>query len=363
MKRLTILILSAMFLAMLAACGTTATPTPATGAASAAPTAASTAATGATVATGATSARSSGPLRKLTIGLGYIPDVQFAPFYVAQARGYFRDERLDVEFKQGFDVDVLKLLGTGALNFGIAGGDEVMIARSQGVPLVYVGTWFQKYPVTVMALDKANIRTVADLKGRTIGVPGRYGATYVGLLALLDSAGLKESDVQLREIGFTQVQALTQGQVDAVVGYTNNEPVQLRALGQTITTINVFDKVNLASNGLVTDEKTVNGDPALVRAVVRAVMRGIQDTIADPAAAVTLSIPTIPGAADKRDQLRAVLDATLPILQSDQATAHGLGYSDPAAWTTTRDLLLRLKLLGSDIDLAKTYSNDYLPTK
>ena len=359
MKRLTILILSTMFLAMLAACGATATPTPGTGGASTAPTAA----TVATVATGATPTRSGAPLRKLTIGLGYIPDVQFASFYVAQARGYFRDEGLDVEFKQGFDVDVLKLLGTGALNFGVAGGDEVMIARSQGVPLVYVGTWFQKYPVTVMALDKANIRTVADLKGRTIGVPGRYGATYVGLLALLDSAGLKESDVQLREIGFTQVQALTQGQVDAVVGYTNNESVQLRALGQSITTINVFDKVNLASNGLVTDEKTANGDPALVRAVVRATMRGIQDTIADPAAAVTLSIPTIPGSADKRDRLRAVLDATLPVLQSDQTATHGLGYSDPAAWTNTRDLLLRLKLLGGDIDLTKTYSNDYLPTK
>jgi len=385
MKRLTMLVLSAMFLAALAACGATATPTAGTVGASTAPTvpaatptgAGATGATGTTPtvgagatprgsttsATGATPTRSGGPLRKLTIGLGYIPDVQFAPFYVAQARGYFRDEGLDVEFKQGFGVDVLKLLGTGALNFGVAGGDEVMIARSQGVPLVYVGTWFQKYPVTVVALDKANIRTVADLKGRTVGVPGRYGATYIGLLALLDSAGMKESDVQLREIGFTQVQALTQGQVDAVVGYTNNEPVQLRALGQTITTINVFDKVSLASNGLVTDEKTLNSDPQLVRAVVRAVMHGIQDTIADPDAAVTLSIPTIPGAADKRDQLRAVLDATLPVLQSDQTAAHGLGYADPAAWSATRDLLLRLKVLGSDIDLAKTYSNAYLPTK
>ena len=359
MKRLTIFAVSALFLAALAACGATAPPAGSTGGASTAPTVATVAAGGA----GATPTRSGGPLRKVTIGLGYIPDVQFAPFYVAQARGYYRDEGLDVEFKQGFDVDVLKLLGTGALNFGVAGGDEVMIARSQGVPLLYVGTWFQKYPVTVMALEGANIRTVADLKGRTIGVPGRYGATYVGLLALLDSAGLKASDVRLREIGFTQVQALTQGQVDAVVGYTNNEPVQLRALGQSITTINVFDKVDLASNGLVTDEKTANGDPVLVRAVVRATMRGIQDTIADPDAAVTLSMPTIPGAASKRDQLRAVLDATLPLLQSEQTAAHGLGYADPAAWTTTRELLLRLKLLGGDIDLAKTYSNAYLPTK
>ncbi len=362
MKRLTILLLSALLLVALAACGATPTPTAGTSGASVAPTVGSGATPG-TGATGATPTRSGGPLRKLTIGLGYIPDIQFAPFYVAQARGYFRDEGLDVEFKQGFDVDVLKLIGTGAINFGVAGGDEVLIARSRGVPVTYVGTWFQKYPVTVMALEGANIRTVADLKGRTVGVPGRYGATYIGLLALLDSAGLKESDVQLREVGFTQVQALTQGQVDAVVGYTNNEPVQLRALGQTITTINVFDKVNLVSNGLVTDEKTANNDPELVRAVVRAVMRGIQDTIADPDAAVTLSLPTIPGAADKRTQLRAVLDATLPILQSDQTTAHGLGYADPAAWTTTRDLLLRLKVLGGDIDLAKTYSNAYLPTK
>ncbi len=353
MKRLPSLILGALLLNVLVACGASTTPTAGGRGVSTAP----------ITAVGATPTRGDAPLRKLTIGLGYIPDIQFAPYYVAQARGYFRDEGLDVEFKQGFDVDVLKLLGTGALNFGVAGGDEVLIARSQGVPLVYVGTWFQKYPVTVMALEKANIRTVADLKGRTIGVPGRYGATYVGLLALLDSAGLKESDVQLREIGFTQVQALTQGQVDAVVGYTNNEPVQLRALGQAITTINVFDKVSLVSNGLVVSDTTAASDPELVRSVVRAVMRGIQSTIDDPDGAITLALPAIPGAAEKRPQLRAVLDATLPLLQSEQSTAHGLGYADPVAWASSRDLLRRLKLLGGDVDLAQAYSNAYLPTK
>lgn len=393
MKRPIFLAMSVLLVAMLAACGATTTPaagtsgvttsavTAAVGGTPAAATTGTVAAPLATATRGtaaagvagsptvaaarasATPARAGGPLRKLTIGLGYIPNIQFAPFYVAQARGYFRDEGLDVEFKQGFETDVLKLLGTGALNFGVAGGDEVMIARSQGVPLVYVGTWFQKYPITVVALDKANIRTVADLKGRTVGIPGRFGATYVGLRALLDSAGLKESDVQIREIGFTQVQALTQGQVDAVVGYINNEPVQLRALGQGITTINVFDQVNLVSNGLVTDEKTLNGDPELVRAVVRATMRGIQDTIANPDEAITLSIPVIPGSADKREQMRAVLTATLPLMQSDQTAAHGLGYADPVAWASSRDLLKRLGFLGSDVDLAKVYSDAYLPQR
>jgi NitT/TauT family transport system substrate-binding protein len=337
---------------VLAGCGAAVTPTASGGAGGAATTGA-----------GATPSQAGGALRKLTIGLGYIPDVQFAPFYVAKEKGYFRAEGLDVEFKQGFETDVLKLLGTGALNFGVAGGDEMMVARSQGVPLVYVAAWYQKYPVSVVALEKANIKRAEDFKGRTIGVPGRFGATYTGLLALLDSAGLKEADVQLREVGFNQVQALTQGQVDAVVGYVNNEPVQLAALGQPITTINVFDRVNLVSNGLITDEKTQRDDPELVRAVTRAFLRGVQDTLANPDEAVTLSIPTIPGSAEKRDQLRAVLAATLPLMESDQSKANGLGYCDPAAWTASRDLLKKLGILGSDIKLEQTFTNGFLPKR
>jgi len=373
MRRMMSLVLGVVLLLTLVACGAAATPT---GVATVAPTKAvgvtptpvasaapTTSAGSGTTSVATTPTRASGPLRKLTIGLGYIPDIQFAPFYVAKERGYFRDEGLDVEFKQGFGTDVLKLLGTGALNFGVAGGDEVLVARSQGVPLVYVGTWFQKYPITVVAMESANIRKAEDLKGRTIGVPGRYGATYVGLRALLDSAGLKESDVQIREIGFNQVQALTQGQVEAVVGYINNEPVQLRALGQSIVTINVFDRVNLVSNGLITDEKTQSGDPELVRAVTRAFLRGVQDTIADPEAAITISTPTIPGAADKRDQLRAVLQASLPLYTSPQATANGVGYSDPAAWSASYDLLKRLGFLGGDLDITKAYTNQFLPKK
>lgn len=370
MRRPTILGLALILAIVLSACGaastatvvaptaTTAAPSRAAGASAAASSPAAS-----TAATSAGTPAASGPLKKLSIGLGYIPDIQFASFYVAKERGYFRDEGLDVEFKQGFETDVLKLLGTGALNFGVVGGDELLIARSQGVPIVYVSTWYQKYPVTVVALESANIKTAADLKGRTIGVPGRFGATYVGLRALLDNAGLKESDVQIREIGFTQVQALTQKQVDAVVGYANNEPVQLKAMGQAITTINVFDTVDLVANGLVTDEKTLKENPELVKSVVRAMVRGVQDIVAKPDEAVTLCIPYIPGSADKRDQLRAVLDATIPLLQSSNTAQQGYGYSNPASWQSSVALLRKLGFLGTDVDVAKSFSNEYLPKK
>jgi NitT/TauT family transport system substrate-binding protein len=374
MQRSTTLALAILLIVALTGCGAAATatvaPTTAPSAApsraagaSAAASAAPASAAASTAATPAGTPAASGPLKKLTLGLGYIPDIQFAPFYVAKERGYFREEGLDVEFRQGFETDVLKLLGTGALNFGVVGGDELMIARSQGVPIVYVATWFQKYPITVVALEGSNIRSAADLKGRTVGVPGRFGATYVGLRALLDSAGLKESDVQIREIGFTQVQALTQKQVDAVVGYANNEPVQLRALGQAITTINVYDTIDLVANGLVTDEKTLKENPELVRSVARAMVRGVQDVVAKPDEAVTLCIPYIPGSAEKRAQLRAVLDATIPLFQSQTTAQQGYGYSNPASWQSSAALLRKLGFLGSDIDVARSFSNEYLPPK
>lgn len=315
---------------------------------------------GATVGPGSPTA--GGQLRKITIGLGYIPDIQFAPFYVAKERGFFREAGLDVTFQQGFETDVLKLLGSGAISFGVAGGDEVLVARSQGVPLVYIATWYQQYPVSVVALEKANIKRVEDLRGRTVGVPGRFGATYTGLLALLDSAGMKVADLQIREVGFNQVQALTQGQVEAVVGYTNNEPVQLRALGTPITTINVFDQVHLATNGLITDEKTQRDDPALVRAVTQAFVRGLQYSLDHPDDAVTLSLPSIPGAAEKRDQVQAVWAATLPLMQGGPADKP-IGYCDPAVWTASRDLLQRLGLLGGTVSLEQTYTNNFLPPR
>lgn len=345
----------------------TATPNATTtGAAGAAAGTAPPAATAASaLTTPATPARAASPgaTTKLTIALGYIPDIQFAPFYMAQERGYFRDEGLDVTFNQSVETDVLKLVGTGALQFGVASGDEVMVARSQGVPVVYVAAWYQKYPVTIVARASANIHTVQDLKGHSVGVPGRFGTTYTGLLALLQQAGMSQSDVQIREVGFNQVQALSQNQVDAVVGYTNNEPIQLKNLGVDITTINVFDQVNLASNGLVTNEQTLRDNPALVRKVVRAVLRGTDDTIQHPDQAVDTTLAKyVPEAKDKRALERQVLDATIPLWQSPVTAQHGLGYSDPAAWTTTKDVLTKLKMLGGDVDPSQVYTNQFVPT-
>ena len=176
-------------------------------------------------------------VEQITLAMGYIPNVQFAPFYVAQARGYFAAEGLQVEFDYGMETDLLKLVAAGERPFAVASGDQVILARAQGLPLVYIFNWYRRFPVCVVALAEKGIRTPQDLAGKTVGIPALEGASYIGWRALLKAADIPEQAVTLQAIGYTQVAALTEGRVDAAVCYAMNEPVQLRGSGYAVDVI------------------------------------------------------------------------------------------------------------------------------
>src|SRR5690349_22473688 len=177
---------------------------------------------------GSVGASSSTATKDVSIGLGYIPNIQFAPFYVAQSKGYYKAAGLNVTFHHGFVNDVIGSMVLGHDNFVFATGDEELVARSKNLSVVNVATIYQRYPVSLIVPTNSPIHTLADLKGHTIGEPAPYGATHIGLLALLYQAHLTTNDVHIKAIGFTQVAALIGHHVDAVMGYSNNEPLQLR---------------------------------------------------------------------------------------------------------------------------------------
>ena len=171
-------------------------------------------------------------LTPLTVGLGYIPSVQFAPFYLADQAGYYRDAGLTVQLQNGRDADLVTLLGQGAIDIGNSDGTSVIPAVSQGIPIVYAATIYGQFPSIVLAKADSGIKTAADLKGKKIGTPGKYGSSWIMLQALLGSAGLTTDDVTIVEYpDYGQAAALQQGAIDAATGFANNEPITLKKAG------------------------------------------------------------------------------------------------------------------------------------
>lgn len=289
--------------------------------------------------------------------LGYIPNVQFAPLYVAVDKGYFKDAGIEVEFDYSFETDGVALVGADELQFAVVSGEQVLLARAQGLPVVYAAAWYQQYPVAVVSKAGTGIVEPADLKGKKIGLPGLFGANYIGLDALLYAAGLTEQDVTLDSIGFNQVEALAADQEQAVSVYTANEPVQLKARGYEVNELRVADYVQLASNGLLTNEKTIAEKPELVRAMAAALLRGLADTIANPDEAYEISKKYVENL-DQADPAiqKEVLRRSIELWKADR-----LGYSDPAAWQNMQDTLLKMGLLKEPLDLNKAFTNEFVP--
>jgi NitT/TauT family transport system substrate-binding protein len=295
---------------------------------------------------------------KIVLAMGYIPSVQFAPFYVARAAGYFKDAGLDVTFRYGFESDLLKLVGTNELQFMIGSGEEVILGRSQGLPVRYVMRWYRRFPVVLFAKAEKGIKTPADLAGKRVGIPGLFGASYVGWQAIVYASGLDARKVTLQSIGFTQAAAVSQDQVDAALDYVVNGPVQLRLAEQAVTVIPVADFVDLPSNGIITNDKTIQEKPHLVKALVTAALRGLADTLADPDAAFDLSLKAVPEAGGAQAKIsRAIFDESLKLWQAAQPD---LGRSDPTAWENATQFMRKMGLIQADVAVSDLYTNDFV---
>ena len=298
----------------------------------------------------------------IRLPLGYIPNVQFAPLYVAVDKGYFREAGIEIEFDYQFETDAVGLVGADNLQFAMVSGDQVLLARAQGLPVVYVMSWYQDYPIGLVAKSETGITALDDLAGRKVAIPGPFGASYIGLRAILAAAGLQESDITLDSVGFNQVEALLSDRAEVAVVYAANEPVQLRAQGYDVNELRVADYVQLASNGLITNEKTLAENPELVRRMVRAILNGLSDTLVNPDEAFEISkkyVETLAQADQAQSAVqRDVLESSLAFWRMKDSS-QPLGWSDPQAWTNMQNVLIDMGLLPNSIDINQAYTNDF----
>lgn len=220
---------------------------------------------------------------KMTVLLDWFVNPDHAPLYVAQERGYFRDAGLEVSFKAPADPnDPPKLVAAGKADLAVSYQPQLHVQVDRGLPLVRVATLVATPLNSLVVLRDSGIRTIAGLKGKTVGFS--IGGFEDALLrAMLEKNGLRLSDIKLVNVNFSLSPALVSGKVDAVIGaFRNFELNQLDILKRPGLAFYVEEEGVPAYDELimVANSKDVSGPH--MRKFVGAIERGVQYLVNHP---------------------------------------------------------------------------------
>jgi NitT/TauT family transport system substrate-binding protein len=289
-------------------------------------------------------------LKPVTLLLGFQPDVQFAPFYLAQQAGYYAEAGLKVTIEYKSDADLVRLVGDGQAQFGVTDATDVMISRTAGIPIKYVATLYSLFPVELIGRKGTVPTSPSGLAGLRIGTPGKYGSSWHALLALLNAGGLTAADVTIREYPqFNQVQGLLNGDVDLITGFRNNEPLRLGSQGMNVDVMTVDQIAPLPGPGMIVGDALLSSDPLIVEAFAAATVRA-QTTIAgDVQEGFDAAVVAVPAIRSDKATALAVLRATTELWKGSAGSPNP--DIDYAIWTKGYQTMRQLGFIDGSVSV------------
>jgi len=285
-------------------------------------------------------------LEKVTLQLKWLPQSQFMGYYVAKAKGYYKDAGIDLEIVPGgSDIIPEQQVYNGVANIGVTWVSSLMKYQSKGWGLVQVGQIFQKSAMLLVSKASTGINSPADLKGKKVG--SWFGGNEYEIYALLEANGLKkDTDLKLVQQDYTMNQLL-KNEIDAASAMTYNEYGLLLESGLKDSDLHVIN-MNDAGVAMLEDCLFVNSDwiaknEDLYVRFLKASIKGWAEACADPAAAGKVVYE-----ADKSvsldHQVYMAKEVAKLVVPKDFDPAK-IGYIDPAAVKQTADLALKYGLL------------------
>lgn len=253
--------------------------------------------------------------RALSVSLGYIPHVQFAPFYIAEINGHFAKENLKVEIKYISSLTALTMIAQKGLDIALVDSDQVIFSRSKGLPVQIFYQYYQKFPISIFTTDQT-LTHPEKLVGKTIGVPELSGTSYVGLMIFLAHYRLKDK-VKILSIGYEQIALLTAKKIDAAVGYSNNEPIFFTHSGTQFQNWPLSQIAPLmASSGLAANQDTLQKESEVFHRFVRALKNATQDILQNPDASFEKIVPLLRISPSQKPLMKEIYQNTLTLLLS-----------------------------------------------
>ncbi len=302
----------------------------------------------------------SGQPYRVSLRLAWLPGATFAGDYVAQAKGYWKAEGIDVTINAGgFEYDAVKLVAAGADTFGITSGPQLLLARANGVPVVAIGATIPRSPIGWVAKKASGIKAPQDFIGKKVGA--QFGThTEITFEALFAKLGIDLTRIQRIAVKFDP-RPFVVGEIDVLPVYIIDQPVDLRQAGLDLNVIDPGDYgVSLAFGNLYfTSEQTLKSKPDLVRRFLRAATKGWLEAKADPKAAAQILSAQAPDT--KQHLIEEKLRVTLDFIGKTEPTYRGVFRMSEAAWEDTRGILAKHGGLQQAIDIKLAFTNGFLP--
>lgn len=294
-----------------------------------------------------------GDADSVSLRLKWIHQAQFAGYYIADKEGVYRDSGLKVEINPaGPNISPIQMVTSGANDFGIIGGSELLEARMNNVPVVAIATIFQKNPSALISLKKSNINSPRDLIGKRIGVSyGNDEDIYREFLRLNNIDAAQTTEVA----SVPGPSQLLSDRVDALMAYALSVPVQLDLQGIETNVMHLADDSNPAyGDTLFTTEEMIRKHPEKVRKFVQASLEGWRMALANQTAAVD-EVMRINPSLDREAQAGYLKGS-----ESFIGNLNALGKSNGETWERMQTVLLRTKKDGVKLDVSEVFTNQFI---
>ena len=293
------------------------------------------------------------PPDEVALQLKWVHQAQFAGFYVAQERGYYAEENIEVTFVEGGPgIDVMEQVVTGQTEFGIEASDLVLQHCGKGVSIAAVAVIYRRNPLAFVSMADSGIEEPADFLGRTVALSS-YGE-------LQFAAIMKRLGLNVRQVEFVPFEydygSFYSGDVDVTDGYSTAGLIRMRQQGYEVNTIRPSNYgVLLYADALITTDQMIAENPELVARVLRATLRGWREAIEQQEAAVET---TLQYAREADAELQSqMLEASVPLIHTGEDQ---IGWMRAEVWQGMHDILLEQGILDEPVGMDKVYTMDFL---
>lgn len=284
-------------------------------------------------------------------------NLPFAAVYLAEERGYFRDQGIDLEIQHSAgQSEHVRLLATGRVHFSTGSpGDVLKRISGADLPILQIAVVGQRGEQAFAVRADSPIQSPRDWEGRVVGYKGTVSADY---LAILGAAGVDRTKISEVAVGFDP-RVLIDGRVDVYPVFASNEPDTLARLGVAVRLFEPNDfGVPSLGLGYLTSHEIADARPDLVRRFLRAALRGLSEAVAEPEAAIDAVMRHAP--TEDRAHQRYMLDTEIAAALTDLTRANGLGWTTREQWEDLQDTLLSVGAIPERVDLDRAYTDRFL---